>query len=81
MHITTTFTIEGFSVKEYKGLVRGIIVRSPTIVQGISGGLKNIIGGNIGAYREMCEQVRKQSYDQMVSHAQEMGANGILGVR
>jgi len=54
MLVTTTFAIEGFRIKEYKGLVRGIVVRSPTIPQGIVGGLKNIIGGRIGAYTNMC---------------------------
>ena len=81
MHITTTFTIEGFRIVEYKGLVRGIIVRSPTITQGILGGLKNIIGGRIGAYTEMCEQARSQAYDLLIQHAEEVGANAILGVR
>ena len=81
MFITTTFTIEGYHITEYKGLVRGIIVRAPTIAQGIVGGLKNIIGGRIGAYTEMCEQARKQAYDTMLQHAQELGANAIVGVR
>src|SRR5260221_12081068 len=81
MFITTTFTIEGYQISEYKGLVRGIIVRAPTIVQGFVGGLKNIIGGRIGAYTEMCEQARQQAYDSRVEHAQEVGANAIVGVR
>ena len=81
MPVTTTFTIEGHDIAEYKGLVRGIIVRSPTIAQGIIGGLKNIIGGKIGAYTTMCEQTRAQAYDAMIAHAREMGANAILGVR
>jgi len=81
MQITTTFNFDGFKIVEYKGLVRGIIVRSPTIAQGIVGGLKNIIGGRIGAYTEMCEQARSQAYDLMVQHAQGLGANGIVGVR
>ena len=59
MIISTTFTIEGYSVTEYKGIVRGIVVRSPTISQGVLGGLKTIIGGKIGAYTEMCEQARQ----------------------
>lgn len=79
--ITTTFTIEGSSIVGYKGLVRGIIVRAPTIAQGIIGGLKNIIGGRIGAYTEMCEQARQQAYDSMLKHASELGANAIVGVR
>jgi uncharacterized protein YbjQ (UPF0145 family) len=50
MPVTTTFTIEGYRIKEYRGIIRGIIVRAPTIAQGIVGGLKSIIGGRIGAY-------------------------------
>ena len=48
--VTTTFSFEGHQIVEYKGVVRGIIVRSPTIMQGLLGGLKNIVGGKIGAY-------------------------------
>jgi uncharacterized protein YbjQ (UPF0145 family) len=81
MFITTTFTIEGYEIIEYKGLVRGIIVRAPTIAQGLVGGLKNIVGGRIGAYTEMCEQARQQAYDSMLQHAQQVGANAIVGVR
>ena len=79
MFVTTTFAIEGHKITQYKGIVRGIIVRSPTIVQGIIGGLNNIIGGQIGAYTEMCEQARSQAYDLMCKHAVEMGANAVIG--
>jgi uncharacterized protein YbjQ (UPF0145 family) len=78
--VTTTFVVEGYSVIEYKGIVRGIIVRSPTISQGILGGFKNIIGGNIGAWTEMCEQARQTAYQHMVAHAQALGANAVVGV-
>jgi len=81
MPVTTTFTIEGYKIKEYKGVVRGIIVRSPTIAQGFMGGLKNIVGGHIGAYTEMCEQARQQAYDLLVEHSKELGANAIVGLR
>jgi uncharacterized protein YbjQ (UPF0145 family) len=81
MAVTTTFTIEGQRIKEYKGVVRGIIVRAPTISQGIIGGLKNIIGGQIGAYTEMCEQARRQAYERMIEHAREVGANAVVGLR
>jgi uncharacterized protein YbjQ (UPF0145 family) len=81
MFITTTFNFEGYRIAEYKGLVRGITVRAPTIAQGIVGGLKNLIGGQIGAYAEMCEQARQQAYDSMLQHAQAVGANAIVGVR
>lgn len=78
--VTTTFTIEGYRVRQYLGIVRGIIVRAPTIAQGIVGGLKSIIGGPIGAYTEMCEQTRQQAYDLMIDHATEMGANAVIGL-
>ncbi len=78
--VTTTFTVEGRRVREYKGLVRGITVRAPTITQGILGGLKSIIGGQIGAYTQMCEQARSTAYELMVQHARELGANAVLGV-
>ena len=81
IQVTTTFTIDGHRIVDYPGLVRGITVRAPTISQGLVGGLKSIIGGNIGAYTEMCEQTRQQAYEDMVRHAYELGANAILGVR
>ena len=81
MFVTTTFDIEGYRITDYKGLVRGITVRSPTISQGILGGLKSIIGGKIGAYTEMCEQARQHAYDTMIAHANQLGANAIVGVR
>lgn len=81
MIASTTFHIDGWDIVETRGLVRGIIVRSPTISQGILGGLKNIIGGSNRAYTEMCEQTRQQAYESMVAHAQFLGANAIVGVR
>ena len=83
MHMlaSTTFDIPGYEVIELKGLVRGIIVRSPTISQGFLGGLKGIIGGRIGAYTQMCEQTRMQACDDMERHAAEIGANAIIGIR
>lgn len=81
MMVTTSFSFDGFQIIEYKGLVRGIIVRSPTIPQGFIGGLKTVVGGKIGAYTEMCEQTRQQAYDEMLQHAAAIGANAIIGVR
>jgi uncharacterized protein YbjQ (UPF0145 family) len=78
--VTTTFTIEGYRIERYLGVVRGIIVRSPTIMQGFFGGLKSIIGGHIGSYTAMCEQARQQAYDLMIEHAQQMGANAVVGL-
>jgi uncharacterized protein YbjQ (UPF0145 family) len=78
--VTNTFSFEGHSIREYKGIVRGIIVRAPTIAQGIAGGLKSIVGGRIGAYTKMCEQAREQAYDLMIQHAIDVGANAVVGV-
>jgi uncharacterized protein YbjQ (UPF0145 family) len=79
--VTTTFTIEGYRIVQYLGVVRGLIVRAPTISQGILGGLKSIIGGHIGAYTEMCEQTREQAFELLVQHALTIGANAVVGFR
>lgn len=79
--VTTTNSIEGKVVHQYLGVVRGIVVRSPTIAQGIMGGLKSIIGGNIGAYTEMCEHAREEAYQLMIQHAQTLGANAVICMR
>ncbi|MGO9122435.1 MAG: YbjQ family protein [Desulfomonilaceae bacterium] len=81
MIVTTTFDVQGYRIKEYKGIVRGIIVRSPTIPQAFFGSFKNIVGGQIGAFTEMCEQARSQAYDLLIQHAQELGANAVVGLR
>ena len=79
--VTTTFNFEGHRIIKYLGVVRGLVVRSPTITQGIAGGLKSIIGGRIGAYTEMCDQTRQQAFDLLIDHARQMGANAVVGVR
>src|SRR5438034_11455441 len=78
--VSTTFDVQGRRIREYKGVVRGITVRAPTIAQGILGGLKSIIGGRIGAYTEMCEQTRQAAYDLMIEHARQLGATAVLGM-
>ena len=79
--ISTTFDIEGYHIVEYKGVVRGIVVRAPTIAQGILGGLKSVVGGKIGAYTQMCEQTRSDAFDHLMEHAQQVGANAVVGFR
>lgn len=79
--VTTTNSIEGAHIKQYLGIVRGIVVRSPTIAQGIMGGLKSIVGGKIGAYTEMCEHAREEAYQLMMQHATTLGANAVVGMR
>jgi len=78
---STTFDLPGCTVVRSLGVVRGLTVRAPTISQGILGGLKSIVGGNIGAYREMCEQARREAFEEMIDHAIAIGANAVVGIR
>lgn len=78
--VTTGIAFDGYRITKYHGVVRGIIVRSPTIVQGILGGLMTIFGGRIGSYEKMCEQTRNAAFDHMLKQASALGANGIIGI-
>lgn len=71
--------IPGWKIVEYKGLVRGLVVRSPTLYQGFMGGLKQIVGGNIESYRTMCKQARDHAEQEMIGQAIQLGANAIVG--
>ena len=81
MIVTTGNDIAGRTIKTYLGVVRGIVVRSPSITQGIMGGLKQFVGGNIESYATVCEQARQEAFDRMVTHAGELGADAVIGVR
>jgi uncharacterized protein YbjQ (UPF0145 family) len=81
MITTTGNEVNGCVISEYLGIVRGIVVRSPTISQGLLGGLKQIIGGNIEQYATVCEAAREEAYERMVQHAEERGADAIIGMR
>jgi uncharacterized protein YbjQ (UPF0145 family) len=81
MIVTTGNMVEGHQVVEYLGIVRGIVVRAPTISQGIAGGLSKIFGGNIEAYAEACESAREEAYRRMLSHASHLNADAIIGMR
>lgn len=80
MLVTTTQLIEDYKIIEYKGIVRGLVVRSPNIMQGFLGGLKNVVGGKIGSYAQMCEKTRLEAFDLMVKHAAELQANAVIGM-
>jgi len=81
MIVTTGNEITGHSIAAYIGIVRGIVVRSPSITQGFLGGLKQIVGGNIESYAEVCEDAREEAYGRMVQHAQEKGANAVIAMQ
>jgi uncharacterized protein YbjQ (UPF0145 family) len=79
--VTTGNEVSGRPITTYLGIVRGVVVRSPGIMQGFLGGLKQIVGGNIEAYAEVCEEARRDAYDRMVEHAAELGADAVIGMR
>ncbi len=78
---TTAFTLDGYRVVETLGVVRGITVRSRSILGTIGGSLQTILGGNITLFSELCEKTRAEAFEMMLSHAEEIGANAIIGVR
>jgi uncharacterized protein YbjQ (UPF0145 family) len=81
MIVTTGNEVAGNSITAYLGIIRGIVVRSPGIGQGIMGGLKQIVGGNIESYARVCEAAREEAYERMVRHAQEHGADAVIAMR
>jgi uncharacterized protein YbjQ (UPF0145 family) len=80
-HVTTAFELPGQRVTRNLGVVRGIVVRSRSIVGSIGAGLQTIFGGNITLYTQLCERARTDAYDLMVAHAASTGANAVIGMR
>lgn len=78
---TTSFELPGYRVVKSFGVVRGIIVRSRSVVGNIGAGLQSLFGGNISIYTNLCEQAREDAFQLMLSHAGEVGANAVIGVR
>lgn len=78
---TTAFTFDGYRTSRHLGLVRGIIVRSRSIVGNIGAALQTIVGGNISIYTNLCERARQDAFDEMCQHAVALGANAVIGVR
>jgi uncharacterized protein YbjQ (UPF0145 family) len=79
--ITTTNEIAGWRVVRHVGIVRGITVRSRSVIGNIGAALQTLVGGNITLFTELCEHARGEAYDLMVQHAGEMGANAIIAMR
>ena len=78
---TTTFELPGYRTVKSFGVVRGIIVRSRSIVGNIGANLQSLFGGNISLYTTLCEQAREEAFNQMITHAGQLGANAVIGVR
>jgi len=79
--VTTAFELPGFRVQRNLGVVRGIVVRSRSLIGTIGAGLQTIVGGNITLFSKLCEQTREDAFHLMVQHASEMGANAVIGMR
>lgn len=79
--VTTAFELPGHRVLRSLGVVRGITVRSRSVVGNFIGGIQSLFGGNITIYTELCEQARQETYRDMVQEARKLGANAIIGMR
>ena len=78
---SSAFTIPGFRITKNLGIVRGIVVRSRSILGTFGASLQTIVGGNITIFTELCEKTRAEAFDLMLAHAGELGANALIGVR
>ena len=79
--VTTGNEIDGYRVSRYLGIVRGIVVRAPSIGKGIVGAFRSLGGGTVKEFVEVCEAVRHEAFSQMMAHAEELGAHAVLGMR
>jgi uncharacterized protein YbjQ (UPF0145 family) len=77
--VTTAFELPGYRVTRNLGIVRGIVVRSRSIVGTLGAGLQTMIGGNISIFSNLCEQTRSDAFELMLQHAAQLGANAVIG--
>lgn len=78
---TTAFELPGFRTTKTFGVVRGIIVRSRSVIGNFGASIQSIFGGNITIYTTLCEQAREDAFREMLTHASQLGANAVIGVR
>jgi len=79
--VTTTFTIEGYRIVRQLGVVRGLTVRSRSVIGNIGAAVQIFFGGNITLYTRLADETRTEAYDQLIAHAEAMGANAVLAMR
>jgi uncharacterized protein YbjQ (UPF0145 family) len=79
--VTTAFDLTGYRIVSNLGLVRGIVVRSRSVVGTIGASLQTLVGGDITLFSELCETTRNDAFERMLQHAAELGANAVIGVR
>lgn len=78
---TTTFDLHGFQIVECLGVVRGVVVRSRSVVGTIGAGIQTLFGGNISLFTELAERTRQQAFDTMLVQADLAGADAVIGIR
>jgi len=78
---TTTFELPGYRVVKSFGVVRGIIVRSRSVIGNLGASIQALFGGNISLYTELCERAREDAFNLLLEHAGQLGANAVVGVR
>lgn len=81
MIVTTTSTIEGHKINNYLGIVSGEVILGANVFRDISAGIRNIIGGRTTAYEESLREARQSALQEMMQHAQQVGANAVVGVK
>jgi uncharacterized protein YbjQ (UPF0145 family) len=79
--VTTAFEIPGHRVVRNHGVVRGIVVRSRSVVGTIGASLQTLVGGDITLFTELCENTREDAFRKLIEHASERGANAVIGMR
>ncbi|MBD1394975.1 YbjQ family protein [Mucilaginibacter glaciei] len=79
--ITTSNALDGYKVVKHLGVIRGITVRSRSVVGNFAGGIQSLFGGRLSVYVELCENARQEAFHLMIQHAQAIGANAIIGMR
>jgi uncharacterized protein YbjQ (UPF0145 family) len=79
--VTTAFELDNFRITQNLGVVRGITVRSRSIIGTIGASLQTLVGGNISLLTELCERARGEAFEIMIEHASQLGANAIIGAR
>ena len=79
--VTTALELPGYRIVRNFGVVRGIIVRSRSVIGNLGAALQTIVGGNITILTELCEKAREEAYDLMMEHAESMGANAVINMR
>jgi uncharacterized protein YbjQ (UPF0145 family) len=78
---TTAFDLPGYRITRSMGVVRGIVVRSRSVIGNFGASIQTIFGGNITLYTELCERARGDAFQQMLAHASQLGANAVIGIR